>query len=292
MSSSASTSLFPYHDDFESADMHVTVAEAMNPSRRPQMEDIHVIHAAGDWPLSGKALNDKAYLAVYDGHGGRDMVDFLEHSLSRHLAHEILDDDETVELSTRLERAFLITDIHALKSGVTNSGATVACCVIQRLGSTQLRITAANAGDARIVVGKYVRGHSKRTMAIRLTHDHNAQDPMEVIRIEQAGGFIFKNRVMGILAITRSLGDHQLKPFVIAHPHVQDITVTLDQDPFVIVACDGFFDVVTDQQAVDLVRSYQQYPTPHKTAAQCLVDESIRRGTSDNVTVMVAFYSK
>jgi serine/threonine protein phosphatase PrpC len=160
----------------------------------------------------------------------------------------------------------------------------------QRLGPTQLRITAANAGDARIVIGRKVHGGSTRPL--RLTHDHNAQDPTEVLRVEQAGGFVFKNRVMGILAITRSLGDHQLKPFVISHPHVQDTTISVEEDAFIIVACDGLFDVLTDQQAVDLVRIYQRDPPTGKSAAQYLVDESIRRGTTDNVTVMVGFYRR
>lgn len=123
------TSLFPSEEP-GAADVYVSVAEAMNPARRPQMEDVHIIHPAGQWPVSGTTLNDKAYLAVYDGHGGRDMVDFLEHALSHHLAQELLI-DESVPLSTRLERAFLVTDIHALRSGITSSGATVACCVIQ-----------------------------------------------------------------------------------------------------------------------------------------------------------------
>lgn len=158
---------------------------------------------------------------------------------------------------------------------------------IQRLGPTQIQITAANAGDARIVVGRKVNGATK---PLRLTHDHNAKDPSEVLRVEQAGGFIFKNRVNGILAITRSLGDQQLKPFVISHPHVQATTVSVDEEPFIIVACDGFWDVVTDQQAVDLVRAYQNNPPSSLTAAEYLLEESLRRGTTDNVTVMVGFY--
>jgi serine/threonine protein phosphatase PrpC len=62
-------------------------------------------------------------------------------------------------------------------------------------------IYTANAGDARIVLG-----HGGD--AYRLTKDHKTDDPDEVRRIEQSGGFMFKGRVLGILAVTRSLGDH------------------------------------------------------------------------------------
>jgi serine/threonine protein phosphatase PrpC len=123
------TVLFPVAEN--SANMYVSVAEAMNPTKRPHMEDISIIHAAGEWPIPGKALENTAYLAVYDGHGGRDMVDFLEHSMSHHLAHELLVDDDTLPVQTRLERAFLLTDIHAQQSGISSSGSTVACCTVE-----------------------------------------------------------------------------------------------------------------------------------------------------------------
>lgn len=40
----------------------------------------------------------------------------------------------------------------------------------------------------------------------------------ERTRIEAGGGFISRNRVMGILAIARSFGDYSLKRFVTAEP--------------------------------------------------------------------------
>lgn len=40
----------------------------------------------------------------------------------------------------------------------------------------------------------------------------------EVARIEAAGGFVLRNRVLGILAVSRSFGDHRMKNFVIGVP--------------------------------------------------------------------------
>jgi len=138
--------------------------------------------------------------------------------------------------------------------------------------------------------------------AERLTHDHTVSDPLEATRIEQSGGFLFKNRVLGILAITRSMGDQMLKQFVIAHPFVNQVEVTgisqrrkgtvMDfNKPFVIVACDGLWDVMSDQMAVDIVRRFRQHVNDPTTTevAQYLVDEAIRRGTGDNITVIVAY---
>ena len=50
-----------------------------------------------------------------------------------------------------------------------------------------------------------------RTKAVRITHDHKSTDPKEVARIENAGGIMIRGRVLGVLAVARSLGDHGLK---------------------------------------------------------------------------------
>ena len=52
-------------------------------------------------------------------------------------------------------------------------------------------------------------------IATRLTFDHRAEDPAEQERIKIAGGFVTRNRVLGILAVSRSFGDHGMKDFVI-----------------------------------------------------------------------------
>jgi len=107
--------------------------------------------------------------------------------------------------------------------------------------------------------------------------------------LSKPGGFLFKRRVLGVLAITRSLGDHVLKQFVIAHPAVQERQLELqnEEEPtFLVIACDGLWDVMTDQEAVDLVRNYDG---ERSEIAGYLVEEAIRRGTCDNVTAIVSW---
>lgn len=153
----------------------------------------------------------------------------------------------------------------------------------------------ANAGDARIVLG-----HKGR--ASRLTKDHRPDDPEEIARIEKASGFMFKGRVVGVLAITRSLGDHCMKQYVIAEPYLSETTITIsdetttahplndeNEDPqssFVICACDGLWDVFQDQEAVDFVNKFQN---EREKIAEHLVNEAIRKGSTDNVSVVVAW---
>ena len=54
--------------------------------------------------------------------------------------------------------------------------------------------------DEQATSGKY--------LAKRLSYDHRAEDESEQLRIKDAGGFIARSRVLGILAVTRSFGDH------------------------------------------------------------------------------------
>ncbi|KAK4701318.1 protein phosphatase PTC1, partial [Phenoliferia sp. Uapishka_3] len=89
----------------------------------------------------------------------------------------------------------------------------------------------ANAGDARAVL---CRGGK----AVRLTYDHKGSDAKEAKRITDAGGFVMNNRVNGVLAVTRSLGDSSMKEFVVGSPYTTETTLGPD-DEFLIIACDG-----------------------------------------------------
>ena len=107
--------------------MTVSTYEEMNPRRRSTMEDCHVVCAPGTWRAPDPGL---AYLGIYDGHGGREMVEYLESFLSFHVAEELRHNDGA-DVATRMERAFLIADIHATQCGVSTSGATVITCLLK-----------------------------------------------------------------------------------------------------------------------------------------------------------------
>ena len=79
---------------------------------------------------------------------------------------------------------------------------------------------------------------SRNGKAIRLTYDHKGTDELESKRITEKGGFLLNNRVNGVLAVTRSLGDFAMKEFVVGNPFTTSIELG-DEDNFFIVACDG-----------------------------------------------------
>lgn len=123
----------------------------------------------------------------------------------------------------------------------------------------------------------------------RGTQDHKASDEAERKRIEDAGGFVLRGRVLGMLAVARSFGDHTLKPFVPAKPDVQAEKLGPD-DEFVILACDGLWDVVTDLEAVNLVHQWMREGKDKQSVAEALLEEAKEHGSTDNITVLVVFF--
>lgn len=80
--------------------------------------------------------------------------------------------------------------------------------------------------------------NSRGSKAVRLTYDHKGSDAQEAKRITDAGGFVMNNRVNGVLAVTRSLGDSSMKEFVVGSPYTTETTLG-KEDKFLIIACDG-----------------------------------------------------
>jgi len=134
---------------------------------------------------------------------------------------------------------------------------------------------AANAGDARAVL-------CRDGKAERLTYDHKGSDAGETKRIIDSGGFVVLNRVNGILAVTRSLGDHAMKDYVIPDPFTTELALK-ETDTYLIIACDGLWDVATDQEAVDLILPEKD---TQKMAEKLLV-HALKNGSTDNISVMV-----
>ncbi|GAA5993143.1 hypothetical protein JCM10908_001308 [Rhodotorula pacifica] len=134
----------------------------------------------------------------------------------------------------------------------------------------------ANVGDARAVL-------SRAGKAVRLTYDHKGSDAKEAKRISDKGGYVLNNRVNGVLAVTRSLGDSSMKEFVVGSPYTTE-TKLGPNDDFLIVACDGLWDVCTDQEAVDLVADCAD---DAQAASQKLLDHALNNFSTDNLSVLV-----
>ncbi|EIN12532.1 protein serine/threonine phosphatase 2C [Punctularia strigosozonata HHB-11173 SS5] len=253
---------------------------------RPTMEDVHAIV-----PEFG-GIHGQGFFAVYDGHGGS--IDVARYC-GEHL-HEVLlqnmHQHPHEPLLDVLRQTFLDTDekIKELdKSDPTKDPGSTAAVAVVRLedgaaepncpsaqGKAPQRVLyCANVGDSRVVL-------CRAGTAVRLTRDHLPSHADERARIEAANGNVWLGRVQAYLAISRSFGDHDLKQWVIAEPYTTR-TVLEEVDEFMIIACDGLWDVMSDQEAVNIVRA-QANPGD---ASSILVRTALDKWTSDNVTVVV-----
>ena len=120
------------------------------------------------------------------------------------------------------------------KAAGSASSSTTAIPKLQD-ASRQRVLYTANVGDARIVL-------CRNGKALRLSYDHKGSDENEGKRISNAGGLILNNRVNGVLAVTRALGDAYMKDLVTGHPYTTETVIQPDIDEFLILACDGVSD--------------------------------------------------
>ena len=269
------------HPNFSLAVVH----EEMNPRRRSTMEDVHRIVPNLD------GSDELSFFAVYDGHGGREIADFIGSALEQNIAHELK--LGTGDIPEQITRAFLLTDEQSRSLDIVTSGATAVCALLKSEESGRV-LYVANVGDSRAVLcsrNGLEDTNSPNTLnyrAQRLSYDHRAEDEEEQKRIKASGGFITRSRVLGILAVSRSFGDHGMKDFVISEPYVTTTHLGKSEEcPFLILACDGLWDVMTDQEAIEMV--LELGPEKNEEAAKILVTQSISRGSADNITAIVVF---
>jgi protein phosphatase PTC1 len=254
------------------------VSANKNAKYRRKMEDEHVLE-----DQFGGASH-QAYFGVYDGHGGQTAAVFCKTRL--HLVFEenfkSLSDEDLInpeKMCQVVTNCYKKTD-EEMKPTIPAAGACVVTCIIRSVNDHRY-LYVANAGDSRAVL-------SRGGTAIRLTHDHKPTDETEKQRILDLKGFIDKDqRVNGLIAVSRALGDHHMKgpgkDFILGDPYFQLLELT-PEDDYLILACDGVWDVIEDQAAVDMIRSSSENAS---SKAKLLVTQSIKSGSQDNCSVIV-----
>ncbi|KAL7096026.1 hypothetical protein ACP275_10G058500 [Erythranthe tilingii] len=297
--------------------------------RRKEMEDSVVVlprflkipsSMLDDGPHSSSTRKDSIahVFGVYDGHGGCEVAKYCQDRLHLVLAEEIgiakenwLNETEECNSEEQWMRVFMRCfnklDDEVGGFPVIASETPGPPIAPDSVGSTAVvavvcstHIIIANCGDSRAVL---YRGK----VQIPLTIDHKPNSEDECTRIEAAGGKVIKwdgYRVSGFLAVSRSIGDRYLRPYVIADPQVM-LVPRAREDECLILASDGLWDVMTNQEACELAR--RRMLMWHKRngggdvagergngvdpaaqdAADCLSRLAFQRGSGDNISVVV-----
>ena len=232
------------------------------------------------------------FFAVYDGHSGQATAQFC----GKHLYNYVTETPsfKLGKYAKALYEAFISIDLFLHKHQPRDrSGCTAVAVLIE--GD---EILCANAGDSR---GVLCRGGE----AVPLSFDHKPYSPTELARIEKAGGFVANRRVNGVLALSRAIGDFSFKcntrvPWeeqaVTSAPDVKSLTIDKDRDEFVVIACDGIWDVMTNEQVVTMVRSLFSQGVALSTICeqlmhQCLSPHPFGLGCDNMSVIIVSFKS-
>ncbi|ERN04870.1 hypothetical protein AMTR_s00146p00095280 [Amborella trichopoda] len=283
--------------------------------RRPEMEDALAVvpefHRLPTWLLGGESDVEKPkcsvvhFFGVYDGHGGAQVANYCKDRLHLALTEELdalgAEFKESRETwQKQWEKAFNSCFLKVDAEVGGNNHQPVApetvgsTAVVSVLSSTHIIV--ANCGDSRAVL---CRG--KEAMPLSIDHKPKRED--EYARIEAAGGKVIQwngYRVLGVLAMSRSIGDRYLKPWIIPDPEVMIISRT-KEDECLILASDGLWDVMSNEEVCDMARRrllqwYKKNPATPSTesvhlAAQSAADYlsklALQKGSKDNITVIV-----
>nr|GMC70444.1 probable protein phosphatase 2C 58 [Ipomoea batatas]GMC76888.1 probable protein phosphatase 2C 58 [Ipomoea batatas] len=233
-------------------------------------------HAMEDYVVSKfKKVNehDLGLFAIFDGHMGHDVAQYLQ----SHLFDNILKEhDFWTDTENAIKRAYHTTDNDILeKSMHLGKGGSTAVTAILINGE---RLVVANVGDSRAVI-------SSKSSARQLSVDHepNKEKPI----IESKGGFVSNipgdvPRVDGQLAVARAFGDKSLKRHLSSEPDVKTVGIDDDVD-FIILASDGLWKVMTNQEAVDAIKNIKDA----ESAAKHLAEAAVARKSKDDISCIV-----
>jgi protein phosphatase PTC1 len=246
---------------------------AADKGTRRRMEDTHVLEDR----FAGSSSS--AFFAVYDGHGGKYISELCASNFHKTLATHLEAIPESDLSSEKLVE--VMTAVYAevdenLKSAMPTSGACVVTALVKMIGEKRWLIVA-NAGDSRAIL-------SRDDGVSRLTFDHKPTEESEAQRVISSGAFIRDGRVNGMIGITRALGDHCMKQWIISTPHITAVEL-LPTDDYLVLACDGVWDVISDSDAISFLK--EKGDLAASILAKALAVDALKRGSQDNISVIV-----
>jgi len=264
---------------------------------RLEMEDAH--SAIIGIPDIGETVS---WFAVFDGHAGSR----VSYHCSNHLLdcitsndqfrdaikkeNELSEDELMEKVKSGVLKGFLELDeklrkIPEVANGEDKSGTTAICVLI-----SNNYIIFSNCGDSRGVLS----GDGSKPIVV--TQDHKPSNPPELERIQDAGGSVMLQRVNGSLAVSRALGDFEYKNVDGKGPTEQLVSPEPEfykkkrdhaTDEFLVLACDGVWDVMTNEDICSFVAARMSVTDNLEQIANEVIDTCLHKGSRDNMSIII-----
>ena len=244
--------------------------EFANKEHRKTMEDFHL-------ELPNLNINNlNMYLfGIFDGHSGFEVSKFCSENFSKYFINEFSKsfspNDE--QIITILNNVFssIDNDINKKHNFSNSVGSTATILFIYNN-----KFYCANVGDSKCFIIK------KNNKISLITKDHNCLDEKETKRIKESGGIVFNKRVFGTLMLTRSIGDKEMKQYgVISKPYIY--YDNLNEINFIIIASDGVWDVVNEEDLLELSKNCKD----SQVLCKKIMDFTKERDSRDNISILV-----
>nr|CAG4650870.1 EOG090X03VW [Simocephalus serrulatus]SVE94159.1 EOG090X03VW [Simocephalus serrulatus] len=246
---------------------------------------------------------DWSFFAVFDGHCGS----IVSAHCADNLLATILETEDFKKISPKtpesdggnndiepiirqaIHAGFLKLDENMRKmpvvaNGEDKSGSTAVCTLIS---PTHFYI--ANCGDSRAVLCR----NGEPAVS---TMDHKPTVAAEKKRIQEAGGSVMIHRVNGSLAVSRALGDFEYKSvegrgpteqLVSPAPEIYVESRKPDEDQFLVLACDGIWDVMTNEDLCKFIHHQLTITDDLAKVSSAVVDNCLFKGSRDNMSIVL-----
>ncbi|KAJ3218160.1 hypothetical protein HK099_005174 [Clydaea vesicula] len=207
--------------------------------------------------------SDKFMLGVFDGHGGWECASVLSNYLNAYVSKELRliknkkSSNKKEDIINAIKTGFNKLDADILKGGFENKNylepaLSGSCAVLLLMDGHDVYV--ANTGDCRAVLGK--QNEDGMFEAVPLSVDQGVDNLNEVKRLEEEHPGLMPSRAFGDAVTAEPVVTH----YKITPPKItvnkKDQKVLLSGDLFLILASDGLWDDLSNEESVKIMQNY------------------------------------
>lgn len=237
-----------------------------------------------------KKYNNINLFGIYDGHGGGKISNYLKdkilkYFISKKIKYPLSD--------TYINNVFdkIQNDLKKNYYNISYSQGSTCIIIIIYKHNNKNYIHAINLGDCRAIM-------CSNNIPIPLTKDHKPEWFEEKNRIEQLGGKITFDGIdfrIKNMSVSRAFGDFDAIPYITHKPDIFKYKIS-SNDKFIVIGCDGLWDVLQNHEINNFILSHTileknklKISDNRINIAKSLTEYAIKKGSLDNVTVIILF---